>query len=70
MTQRLLPKALVAVALLLGALPVTFVADVRSVGSNLQLFLDDWLIQSLENVRPVLHSPDRREAAIRKDEPW
>ncbi len=59
-----------AVVLLTAVLPETFAADVRAVGSKLQLFLDDWLIQSLENVRPILHSPDRREAAIRKDQPW
>ena len=70
MTLRLLPSALVAVVFLTAVFPETFAADIRTVGSKLQLFLDDWLIQSLENVRPVLHSPDRREVAIRKDQPW
>ena len=70
MTLRLLPRALVAVVFLAAVLPETFAADTRTVGSKLQLFLDDWLIQSLENVRPVLHSPVRREVAIRKDQPW
>ena len=57
-------SVLVAVVLLTGALPETFAADVRAVGSELQLFLDDWLIQSLENVRRE-YIEDRRQDQLR-----
>ena len=44
--------------------------EIRHLGGQLQLFLDDWLVASSDNVRWVLHSPERREAAIRVDRPW
>ena len=45
-------------------------SEVRHLGGRLQLFLDDWLVESSDNVRRVLHRPERREAAIRVDRPW
>ena len=45
-------------------------SEVRHLGGSLQLFLDDWLVESSDNVRRVLHRPERREAAIRVDRPW
>lgn len=45
-------------------------SEARHLGGRLQLFLDDWLVQSAENVRRVLHRPERRETAIRVDRPW
>ncbi|NUM56227.1 MAG: hypothetical protein HUU46_21520 [Candidatus Hydrogenedentes bacterium] len=33
---------------------------VRDIGSEPQLFLDDWLIESVDGVRRTLHSPDKR----------
>ena len=44
--------------------------EIRHLGGRLQLFLDDWLVDSSDNIRWVLHSPERREAAIRVDRPW
>ena len=44
--------------------------QVREVGTQLQLFLDDWLIDSAEGVRFVLHSPRPKEVAIRLDRPY
>ena len=45
-------------------------SEVRHLGGQLQLFLDDWLVESGDNVLRVLHRPERREAAIRVDRPW
>ena len=45
-------------------------SEVRHLGGRLQLFLDDWLVESAGNVRRVLHRPERRETAIRVDRPW
>lgn len=45
-------------------------SEVRNIGSQLQLFLDDWLIDSKDNVHSILHSPERREVSIRVDRPW
>jgi hypothetical protein len=43
---------------------------VRDIDSHLQLFVDDWLIESMKNVRLQLHSPVRREVVLRFDAPW
>ena len=40
------------------------------VSNQLQLFLDEWLIESLDNVRQVLHSPQPREVVIEADRPY
>ena len=45
-------------------------SEVREVGSELQPLWDDWLIESLENVRHVLHRPEPREVVLRRDRPW
>ena len=42
----------------------------RQLGSQLQPLWDDWLIESLANVRHVLHRPEPREIALRRDRPW
>ena len=42
----------------------------REASDQLQLFLDDWLIDSLEDVRSVLHSPEPKEIVIRMDRPY
>ncbi len=42
----------------------------REVSDQLQLFLDDWLIESREGVRSVLHSPEPKEIVIRMDRPY
>ncbi len=44
--------------------------QVREVGTQLQLFLDDWLVESMEQVHHVLHSPQPMEVAIRMDRPY
>ena len=41
-----------------------------SIGSKLQLFLDDELIESMHDLELRLHSPRRAEVAIKKDKPW
>lgn len=41
-----------------------------SIGSQLQLFLDDKLIDSMHDLELRLHSPRRAEVAIKKDKPW
>jgi len=42
----------------------------REIGSRLELFVDDWLIDRLDGARQVLHRPEPREVAIVHDAPW
>jgi len=42
----------------------------RDIGSRRELFVDDWLIDRLENARLVLHRPQPRDVASRCDQPW
>jgi hypothetical protein len=44
--------------------------DVRNIGSRLELFVDDYLIESMTNVTQTLHSPQRRETVLTFDKPW
>ena len=47
------------------------VSEVLDVGSDWQLFLDDWLVGSLENAELTVHRPQRQEVAARFGEaPW
>jgi len=64
-------------ALLLCAMPPRVYAgdgkaegEVRRIGSRLELFVDDWLIERMTNMRLRLHSPVRREVVFRFDAPW
>jgi hypothetical protein len=43
---------------------------VRDIGSRLELFVDDWLIERLEGAALRLHSPEPREVALPFDQPW
>ena len=40
------------------------------VGSRLELFVDDYLIDRMSGARLVLHHPLAREVAVTHDEPW
>ncbi len=42
----------------------------RPVGSRLQLFVDDWLIERMTGTSLRLHSPTPREEVFRFDAPW
>ena len=42
----------------------------RKVGTQLQLFLDDWLVESMDQAVRVLHRPQPAEVAIELDRPW
>ena len=55
---------------LLSAVGLSAPMEVRRLGSELQPLWDDWLIESLEDVRHVLHSPEPREIVLRRDRPW
>ncbi len=44
--------------------------EVRQLGSQLQPLWDDWLVESLDNVRHILHSPKPGEIVLRRDRPW
>ncbi|MBM3774656.1 MAG: hypothetical protein FJW37_05770 [Acidobacteria bacterium] len=54
---------MIALAALLLAAPI-------DIGSRLELFVDDFLIESLEGVRLVLHPPRPAGKAIAFDQPW
>jgi hypothetical protein len=43
---------------------------VRDIGSNLQLFVDDWLIAKMEGLSLQLHHPIPEEIVITFDKPW
>jgi hypothetical protein len=42
----------------------------RDIGSNLQLFVDDWLIAKMEGLSLQLHHPIPEEIVITFDKPW
>ena len=44
--------------------------DVRAIGSRLELFVDDWLIDSQDGVCLRLHSPVRAGSVLDIDQPW
>ena len=43
---------------------------VRNIGSRLELFLDDWLIDQMSGVSLRMHHPAPRETALEFDRPW
>ncbi|HMC64532.1 MAG TPA: hypothetical protein VKI65_06310 [Gemmataceae bacterium] len=43
---------------------------VRDIGSRLELFVDDWLIDRMQGVSLQLHHPTSRNVALRFDAPW
>lgn len=45
-------------------------AIVRDIGNRRELFVDDWLIASRQNVELRLHPPTPREVALSLDQPW
>ncbi|MBI4557082.1 MAG: hypothetical protein HY706_05805 [Candidatus Hydrogenedentes bacterium] len=53
---------------MLAVLLATFAAI--PIGSDLQLFVDDYLIEQLDGVRLELHHPAPQEIAIPLDKPW
>ena len=44
--------------------------DIRSIGTDRQLFVDAYWIAASEGVERRLHEPDRRDPVIEKDYPW
>ena len=44
--------------------------EVRQIGSRLELFVDEYLIESMNGVTRKLHSPQRANIAIEFDSPW
>jgi hypothetical protein len=44
--------------------------DVRDIGSRLELFVDDWLVDRLDGAERVLHSPVPQDVALVCDAPW
>ena len=45
-------------------------AAVLDIGSRLELFIDDYLIDSFKGTRLELHHPVPREVALQFDAPW
>jgi len=43
---------------------------VRSIGSRLELFVDDWLIERMSGVNLRMHHPVPQEVALEFDRPW
>ena len=44
--------------------------DARQIGSRLELFVDDWLIDRMPGTTLKLHSPRPREVSLVFDRPW
>ncbi len=44
--------------------------EVRNLGSRLELFVDDWLIQTMQGVGLKMHSPTPREVILELNRPW
>ena len=44
--------------------------DLANIGSRLELFVDDWLIDRLHGAERVLHSPVPQDVALVCDAPW
>ena len=40
------------------------------VGADRQLFVDDYIVQDMDGVRRILHSPERRNTILQGDRPW
>ncbi len=59
---------------LAGPLGVSLAAGsqdiVRDVGSRLEIFVDDWLIARMDNLRLAMQRPRPAEVAIDFDRPW
>lgn len=45
-------------------------SEIHNIGSRLELFVDDWLIEEMEGARLLLHHPSLREVALVCDKPW
>ncbi|MFH1738044.1 MAG: hypothetical protein ABIH23_03480 [bacterium] len=54
----------------LSASPVQDVPNYVDIGSRLELFVDDFLIDKLDDAQLELHSPQRAEIALQLDRPW
>ena len=44
--------------------------DIRDIGSRLELFVDDWLVDSMSGTSLKLHDPVPQEIALDFDRPW
>ncbi|MBD3182742.1 hypothetical protein GF312_10645 [Candidatus Poribacteria bacterium] len=44
--------------------------DVKEIGSRLELFVDDWLIQDMDRAELRLHHPTPKEISMTFDKPW
>ena len=42
----------------------------RDIGSRLELFVDDWLIESMDSVSLQMHRPVPQEVTLQLDRPW
>ena len=63
-------QILSAVAVAGAACSSTAAADPIDIGSRLEPFVDDYLIEKMTGAELVLHRPTPREVAIVHDEPW
>ncbi|MBN2293321.1 MAG: hypothetical protein JXM70_12900 [Pirellulales bacterium] len=64
--QRLISTTVITLFLL----PNIQAADTIDIGSRRELFIDDYMIDSMKNVELKFHEPVRREIAIQWDKPW
>jgi hypothetical protein len=45
-------------------------ATIRNIGSQLELFVDDWLIETMSNTSLRMHPPVRKEVVFNFNAPW
>jgi len=60
----------IAAVFMLSAAAVSGAEQPHRIGSRLELFVDDWLIDTRTGTRLELHRPVRREVVFRFDAPW
>jgi hypothetical protein len=58
------------IPILWNSIPAQNTAEVLNIGSRLELFVDDFLIEKMEGVRRMLHAPQDAGPVLFFDRPW
>ena len=59
-----------AVLLVLTVVPFAMAGEPIDIGTRRELFIDDYMIDSMKNVELKMHEPVRREVSMTFDKPW
>ena len=61
---------MIGLSILQGSAGYAADTEVREIGSRLELFVDDFLIESLTHAKQVMHAPEAKDVVIVCDAPW